>query len=288
MNEEQTHRIFFPVKNYNLNATLTSGQVFGWHQQLEGWEGVIDSKWIRLQLTADGLQVETVTPMHEVKWLAHYLQVELDLEAVLSTFPPDEPMQAAVKACYGLRILRQNPWECLASFILSSSKQIVQIQQIVKLLSHRFGQPVAVPRGHEARYSFPSADRIARCSEKELRACKMGFRAPYLKATAQQLTDGTVNLSQLDRMGLEAARSVLLDLPGVGHKIADCVLLFAFGFSNAFPIDVWIRQALEELYFDGRTVTQGQLQEYTVNHFGPYAGYAQQYLFHYRRTIKHL
>src|SRR5205807_10607765 len=111
-------------------------------------------------------------------------QAQVNLNEVLATFPADEAMRAAVGACRGLRLLRQDPWACLASFILSSTKQIVQIQQIVAALCERFGEPIATPPGHLAMHAFPSAKRLAQASEAELRACKMGFRAPYLRMTA--------------------------------------------------------------------------------------------------------
>ena len=134
--------MIFPVRNYDLDATLTSGQAFRW-KFLEGaWEGVIGSRWVRLQSSDKGILAEVATPVSDWSWLTEYLQLEVDLESVLLSFPDDEPMRAAVGACRGLRLMRQEPWECLASFILSSTKQIVQIQQIVSLLCHRFGAPL--------------------------------------------------------------------------------------------------------------------------------------------------
>jgi N-glycosylase/DNA lyase len=218
------------------------------------------------------------------QWLTHYLQLDIDLAEVLRAFPDDPPMRAAVAACRGLRLLRQDPWECLASFILSSTKQIVQIQQIIALLCERYGAPLAVPPASPPAFAFPSPARLARASEAELRACKMGFRAPYLLATARLIASGQFDLAPLQRQPLEAARAQLMLLPGVGPKIADCVLLFAYGFQSAFPVDVWVMKALRQLYFPRRRVSRPRLQRFAAAHFGPHAGYAQQYLFHYMRT----
>lgn len=229
-----------------------------------------------------GLRAETALPVTSWEWLVDYLQLGLDLGEVLRTFPQDEPMLAAVNRCRGLRLLRQDPWECLASFILSSTKQIVQIQQIIAALCLRFGEPV-VSAGVPAR-RFPSAARLAAASESDLRACKMGFRAPYLSATARTVAEGRVDLAALGQMGVEPAREQLLQLPGVGRKIADCVLLFAYGYQSAFPVDVWILKALREFYFPGKRVNLSRLHRFAATHFGPNAGYAQQYLFHYVRT----
>jgi N-glycosylase/DNA lyase len=203
---------------------------------------------------------------------------------MVRTFPDDEPMRAAVAACRGLRLLRQDPWECLASFILSSSKQIVQIQQIVTLLCDRYGEPLAVAPACPPAFAFPSPARLARATEAELRACKMGFRAPYLLATARLVASGQFDLARVQSLPLEAARVELMQLPGVGRKIADCVLLFAYGFQAAFPVDVWVLKALRQLYFPRRRVSPPRLHRFAATHFGPRAGYAQQYLFHYMRT----
>jgi N-glycosylase/DNA lyase len=276
----------FPVRDYDLAATFTSGQAFRWRRCGEGWVGVIGNRWVRLQADGFTIVAETAEPVADWAWLAEYLQLPLDLGAVFGTFPDDEPIRAAVAACRGLRLLRQDPWECLASFILSSTKQISQIQQIVSLLCERYGEPVAVPAGHAPVCAFPAAVRLARSSEAELRACKMGFRAPYLLATARTIADGQFDLGRVPRLPVEAARAELMTLPGVGRKIADCVLLFAYGCSQAFPVDVWVAKALQQLYFPRRRVRLPRLQQFATTHFGPNAGYAQQYLFHYMRKIR--
>ena len=274
----------FPVQDYDLAATLTSGQAFRWQETNGAWESVIAGRWIRLRAVAGAIADETAVTTSDWSWLEHYLQARTDLADILKTFPDDEPMRAAVAHGHGLRLLRQEPWECLASFILSSTKQIVQIQQIVALLCARFGEPLAVPPGHEPAFAFPTVERLALCSEADLRGCKMGFRAPNLLRTAQMITAGETNLAKLHALAVEEARAELVKLPGVGNKIANCVLLFAYGFQQAFPVDVWVMKALRELYFPKRRVSEKRLARFTATHFGPNAGYAQQYLFHYMRT----
>src|SRR5207247_5306638 len=139
---------------------------------------------------------------------------------VLASFPGDEPMRAAVAACRGLRLLRQDPWECLASFVLSSTKRIAQIQQIVVRLCEQFGEQVIVPPNHPPVYSFPGPGCIAAAGEAELRACKMGFRAPNLRAAAQMVAAGEVDLNRLSALSVSEARAALMRLPGVGRKLA--------------------------------------------------------------------
>jgi N-glycosylase/DNA lyase len=269
----------FPVCDYDLAATLTSGQAFRWIEKMGRWESVVSGRFVSLQARPDG--IHAYSPQPDWPALAHYLQVEGDLRSVIASFPKEAPMQAAVAACPGLRLLRQDPWECLASFILSSTKQIVQIQQIVAAVCNCYGDRV-----HENWNSFPSAQRLAALEESDLRACKMGFRAPYLLKTARMIASGEINLESIRSMKTAAAREALCQLPGVGEKIANCVLLFAYGFQDAFPVDVWVQKALRQLYFPKRNPSKKRLVKFIHTHFGPNAGYAQQYLFHYMRTKK--
>jgi N-glycosylase/DNA lyase len=281
-----------PVRDYDLDATLDSGQVFRWQKQNASWCGVIGKHPVRLTQTSGSIRAVTATPVENWNFLNEFLQTEIDLTGVLKTFPEDEPMRAAVAACPGLRLLKQDPWECLASFILSSTKQIVQIRQIVSLLCERFGEPCSVEpvarpgsaTGRTLQFSFPSPQRLAACSEAELRACKMGFRAPSLLAAARQIAEGKFDLERIRHLPHAEARAELMKLRGVGGKIADCVLLFAYGFDSAFPVDVWIERALQQLYFPRRRASEKRLRRFAATHFGPHAGYAQQYLFHYMRT----
>lgn len=274
----------FPVRDYDLVATLTSGQAFRWNLRDGWWQGVIGERWVRLQSCADGIVAETALPQKDWNWLRDYLQTEIELNATLLTFPDDEPMRASVAACRGLRLLRQDPWECLASFILSSTKQIQQIQQIVGLLCERFGSSVVTPSLHGQAHAFPQPERLAAASESELRACKMGFRAPNLLATARIVASSEIDLHGLRSCAVEEARERLIRLPGVGVKIANCVLLFAYGFQQAFPVDVWVMKALRQLYFPKRRPSPQRLRRFVATYFGPNAGYAQQYLFHYMRV----
>ena len=273
----------WPVTDYDLKRTLTCGQVFRWRPQEGVWTGVVSGRWVRLSPGSDGISAETACGQTTWAWLKEYLQVNVDLNAVVRTFPHDAPMRKAVRACWGLRLLRQEPWECLASFILSSTKQIAQIQQIIARLCERFGDELAVPAGQPPAFEFPRPECLARTTEAALRECRMGFRAPHLLRAARAVADGQLELARLGRLTLAEARAELQKLNGVGAKIADCVLLFACGFAQAFPLDVWMQRALRQHYFAGRRVPLRTLIQFAAGHFGPHAGYAQQYLFHYSR-----
>ena len=278
--------IILPVWNYDLAATLDSGQVFRWQNEGAGWTGVIGPRRVKLEAVAEGIRAETTGPVADWHWLQDYLQSQVDLAAILRTFPEDPPMQAALAACPGLRLLRQDPWECLASFMLSSTKQIVQIRQIIALLCERHGTVIDAPGTGAPAHAFPTPAQIARLSEDQLRACKMGFRAPNVLAAARRIDAGAFDLERLRMVPHDEARAELMKLRGVGGKIADCVLLFAYGFNAAFPVDVWIKKALQELYFPRRRASDKRLQHFAATHFGEHGGYAQQYLFHYMRTLK--
>jgi N-glycosylase/DNA lyase len=276
--------VFLPVKDYDLAATLDSGQVFRWRQQNGVWSGIVAQYHVRLKQERKGISAETDSAVEDWSWLREFLQTEIELEHILQTFPNDEPMNRAVTACRGLRVLRQEPWECLASFILSSTKQIVQIRQIVAQLCECFGEPLA--DGRDSFNAFPAAEKIASRTEADLRNCKMGFRAPSLLKTARDIVEGKVDLEKVRRLPYDEARAELMKFRGVGKKIADCVLLFAYGFDSAFPVDVWVERALQTLYFPKRRASEKKLLHFAATHFGPHAGYAQQYLFHYMRTKK--
>jgi N-glycosylase/DNA lyase len=278
----------FAVRDYDLETTLTSGQAFRWRPHNDSWVGVVHRNWVQLQTVDGHITARAISTDDDWTWLAHYLQIHEDLNSIIAGFPNDDAMRSAVVACRGLRLLRQDPWECLASFILSSTKQIVQIQQIVALLCERFGEVLAVPPGHKPAHAFPMPEKLASLSEQDLRDCKMGFRAPYLLAAARAIAEGRLVLSSLAQMPVADARDELLALPGVGPKIADCVLLFGYGFPSAFPVDVWVMKALRGLYFPRRKPTRSRLQRFTETYFGRHAGYAQQYLFHYMRTRSRL
>ena len=273
-----------PVAGYDLAGTLDSGQAFRWSLRDGWWHGVIHGTCARVRVNASGhFELEYLGTPEKLAALRHYFQLDLDWPSVERTFPAeDKVLQTAVAQCRGLRLVRQEPWECLASFICSSTKQIVQIRQIIHELSSRHGEPLTGFDG-SAHFAFPTPHRLAALTEEELRQCKLGFRAPYILGTARAVAEGRIDLEALKKLPVEAAREALIELPGVGRKIADCVLLFSLGFNEAFPIDVWIAKAMRQLYFPKRKMDGPKLIRFCARHFGPNAGYAQQFLFHAMR-----
>ncbi|MEY4300452.1 MAG: hypothetical protein RIR25_1688, partial [Verrucomicrobiota bacterium] len=182
-----------------------------------------------------------------------------------------------------LRIIRQPAWECLATFITSSMKQVAHIRQMSVALRGKFGRAV---RGTDLR-AYPSPAAIAAASEEDLRSCGLGYRAKNLRATAQRIASGDVDLDELQSRDDAGLRDALCDLPGVGRKVANCAMLFGYGRLAAFPVDTWIERILKRSYWRGRgKPTPLALEKKLSARFGPHAGYAQQYLFHHARTTQ--
>jgi N-glycosylase/DNA lyase len=279
-------RFFAP--GYNLEATLDSGQAFRWiHCGNDTWEGVVHKSWVKLCQQGTDLIVETCQnePSKNWYWLKDYLQIETQPDELLRTCPQDEYVRRTVQSCKGLRILRQEPWECLASFILSSCKQVTQIKQVISNICSRFGNIITIPEVNRIAYTFPEPEVIASTKISDLEKCKTGFRATYLKNAAELIASKKFDLNNLKNMDYPAARARLLTLPGVGPKIADCVLLFAFGFFEAFPMDVWIIRTLQKVYFGGAKVKRKDLEQFVHSYFGKNCGYIQQYFYHYARVV---
>ena len=276
--------------NFDLAMTLNSGQVFHWEKIGDGFCGMIADLPIIVEQRANFLKIRAgkldgFKPSSLERTVRRYFALDHPLGKICQSFPNDETMNAARDFCRGLRIIRQPKWECLATFICSSMKQVTHIRQISRALRQRFGQKEEI-LGHEI-FSFPSPDRLARTSEAELRKCGLGYRARNLLATAKRIASREVDLDSWQSLPDQELVDQLRDLPGVGAKVANCVMLFAYERIKAFPIDVWIERVLREKYFaKKRKVTVTNLAEFAANYFGPYGGYAQQYLFHHARMTK--
>ena len=280
-----------PVSDFDLAITLDSGQVFHWEKSGAGFIGAIGDVALYLEqrgnlLLARGSGGQLVR---------NYFALDHPLSEICASFPDDPAMAAATKFCRGLRIIRQPKWECLAMFICSSMKQVAHIRQISRKLRERFGEersphrvrPLADKVAGEVVFTFPAAERLASCSERELRKCALGYRAKNLLGTARAVASGKADLVSWTALSDVDLREKLCALPGVGAKVANCVMLFAYERLRAFPIDVWIERVLREKYFPrARKLNAARLRAFTEKYFGDHGGYAQQYLFHHARMSK--
>jgi N-glycosylase/DNA lyase len=264
--------------DFDLEKTLNCGQVFHWEKSGAGFVGAIGDKAVYVEQRDDQLHFAGVTE----KVMANYFSLDHPLANICRSFPCDPAMTAARDFCRGLRIIRQPRWECLATFICSSMKQVAHIRQISLALRKRFGTKRTINGNHV--YQFPSAARLGRSSERELRECALGYRAKNLLATARRVASGGADLEAWSKLSDDELRARLCELPGVGAKVANCVMLFAYERLRAFPIDVWIERVLKQQYFPRkRKITALQLREFCDRYFGEHGGYAQQYLFHHAR-----
>ncbi len=268
--------IFAP--EFNLRRTLECGQIFHAMPVSEGWQVLVDRIPLYIEQNE---RILRVSARHE-SLARNYLSLDHPLETVYATFPPDPFSRAALESCRGLRILRQPHWECLATFITSPMKQVAHIRQISLHLREHFGTPVS----GSLLNAYPTPEQLAPTTEQELRDCRLGFRAKSLLATARAVASGKMDLASLIKLPTAELRARLCKLPGVGRKVANCVLLFAYERLDAVPVDVWIARIL--LAMRRRKSSHLELERFSNRRFGAYAGYIQQYLFHHARMTRTL
>jgi N-glycosylase/DNA lyase len=277
--------------DFDLEKTLDSGQVFHWEKVGKGFVGTIADLPVCIEQRGEVLCVKVASASSRSlgrdaqdanATISSYFALDHPLAEICASFPDDPVMNAARQFCRGLRIVRQPKWECLATFICSSMKQVAHIRQISLALRRRLGERRRI--GNHFAYTFPLARRIARASENDLRECALGYRARNLLMTARLVRSGKANLEAWSTLSDADLREKLCALPGVGAKVANCVMLFAYERLRAFPIDVWIDRVLKQQYFPRKKkVTALQLHEFSETYFGEHGGYAQQYLFHHAR-----
>jgi N-glycosylase/DNA lyase len=281
-----------PAADFDLGMTLDSGQVFHWEKVGNGFIGTIGDRAVYVEQRGDVLKLckkectlDGLKPSSFARSVANYFALDHPLAEICASFPDDPIMNTARTFCRGLRIIRQPKWECLATFICSSMKQVAHIRQISLAVRNRFGDQRKID--NHVVYTFPSAQRIARASEQKLRKCALGYRATNLLATARLVAAGTADLEAWSALSDADLREKLCALPGVGAKVANCVMLFAYERLRAFPVDVWIERVLRQEYFSRKKkITPERLREFSETYFGERGGYAQQYLFHHARMNK--
>ena len=266
------------VAEFDLCRTLESGQVFHAMRAGHGWQVLVDRTLLYAEQRGRALYVRA----GQEDLARNYFALDHPLKSIYAKFPSDPFSRSALSTCRGLRILRQPRWECLATFIASPMKQVGHIRQISLELRARFGEPVSSSQVNV----FPSPARLAETTESELRECKLGFRASNLLACAVAIAAGEFDLEALAYESTAVARDRLCSLRGVGRKVANCVLLFAYERLDVVPVDIWIARVLQAMH--KRSASLIELEEFSNRQFGPYAGYIQQYLFHHARMSKTL
>ncbi len=271
----------------DLPSTLASGQCFRWRPGPAGaWVGVLGCNIVRLRMTPQGLAIESAPtlPADLAERIAAYLRLDDDLPAIQTRLSADSHVAMGIGHYPGLRLLRQDPWEALAGFILSSTSNIPRISRTMEAIAARYGSPVSLDG--ITRHTFPPREALAEAGELRLRELGCGFRAPYLAGAAMAVATGSLPLWKLRGASYAEALTALTSLHGVGDKVADCVMLFSLDRMEAFPADRWVRRAVAEWYGLGRNLNYQGVREWAWERFGADAGYANQLLFWDRRQMK--
>ncbi len=258
---------------FDIFQTFDCGQTFRF-ERVDDFtvEGVAYGRFLRLRQKGDKIEINCTLSEFEDIW-KHYLALDCEYSEINGYFAlgDDEVLRRAAEYGKGIRILRQDPWEALCSFIISQNNNIPRIKKIVSALSEGCGESFE----HKGRtlYSFPSAEALAKASEDEIFALKTGFRAKYISDAAKKVASGEIDLKKTAALSTEEAEKELLKIKGVGPKVASCALLFGFDKTDAFPVDVWVKKVFAKYYPNG----------FDIKSFGSSAGIAQQYLFYYER-----
>ena len=268
------------VPLFNLKHSIECGQVFGW-KKIGGWyQGAFKNHIILIKQEKDKLIFDSEVDCKD--FLMWTFRLDDNLEDIYLNISKDTFIRAAIEYARGLRIMRQEPFKCLISYICSANSNILNIERMLDNICRKFGSPIKF-KNYEA-HSFPSPKAIAATSLKELTRCKLGFRAKYVREVSKLIAAGRLNFFELRNLGYEEIKQRLLALPGVGEKVADCVTLFSFDKLEAFPVDVWIRRAMTKYYFNGKKVSDTKIRRFAHSYWDKYAGYAQEYIFYYVRS----
>ncbi len=276
----------FSDVDIDLDHTLDCGQVFRWEREGDWWVGVVNGDVIRARndIESGTVLVDSSLPR---EFVASYFRLDDDLSYILDSIDKDRYIREAIQRYRGLRLIRQEPWECMISYMLATASSIPTIKKRILLLSRMFGDEIG-----EGCYSFPDAKSLADASESDICECKLGFRAGRIQKAAQQVADGEFCFDELFKMDYLGARAQLMEIEGIGEKVADCILLFSLDKMESFPVDTHVRQAVEKYYsgdgyFGGGVgvdvdvkLSNHKMGEWGRGYFGEYCGYAQEYLYY--------
>ena len=268
-------------EDFNLKEILECGQCFRWKEQEDGsYIGVIKDGVMQVQELGEEIVFDGNIKGNFEEVCMEYFDLKRDYYEIKEKISKnDEKMKKAIEAGKGIRILKQDSWEMLISFIISAANNIPRISKTIENISRQFGKRIIWKE--KEYYLFPTPEELVKASREELRECNLGFRDSYVAKAAQMVVQKKILLESIEKMSYEEAKKYLMQIPGVGAKVADCILLFAYAKMEAFPVDTWIKKVMNELYFESSNITK--LNQYARQKFGNYAGIAQQYLFYYKR-----
>lgn len=271
------------IKDFDLKNTFLNGQCFRFDPYKGGYLGIALGKVIYLQKDGDNFLIDGVTKGEFDTLFSDYFDLKRDYKKITDSFKKEENLLKALEYGKGMRILRQDPWETLISFIISQNNNIGRIKSIISRLSTKYGTPIVYDE--TVFYLFPTPNQLKEVTEQDYKNLGLGYRAKYLEKTVKDVLDGKVDFENLKKIGYFKAKEQLLTLNGVGPKVADCILLFGLNYLDAFPVDTWIKKVMERLYLK-KSATNKEIWDYAQSAFGEYAGLAQQFLFYYGRENK--
>ncbi len=280
---ENNNIIIDNLTDFDISEVLECGQCFHFTKLAESnYELLAFGKYLNVSQQGTKLiMYNTSMDDFDLYWKV-YFDLDRDYSNIKSNILElDSRLKEAIEAKPGIRILRQEFFETLISFIISQNKQIPHIKQIVHTMSEKFGSKIELENGRKV-YTFPTVEQLIKVTENDLRECKVGFRAPYIKCAVDMVASGEITEEKLLSMSVDEARAKLMTIKGVGEKVANCVLLFGLGFTDTFPVDVWMKRIMEYMYFDDPQ-DKKVIEAFAMNKYGKLAGYAQQYLFYYGR-----
>lgn len=271
------------IQPFNFKKIADGGQAFRWNLQEDGaYVGVVGDYVFEISQNGDELVIGSNGEGEEIAFIKEYLDLHRNYNEIEREMLKFEELIPAVNFSSGYRILFQDPWETTISFIISANNHIRNIKRTIENICSTYGKPMDF-KG-ETYYAFPLPEVLAGVSADELQLTKCGYRAKYIIETAKIIASGKIDIYNFDNKSAEDMREKLLMLPGVGRKVADCIMLYSMRKFDAFPIDVWIKRILEHIYFNYKQVSLTKLQKFTEGRFGEIAGFVQQYLFYYSRN----
>ena len=269
------------IRDFNITHIFECGQCFRWNREDDGsYTGVVKNKVINVLQQENTVEFNNINT-DDFDIIKNYFDFDTDYETIKNTLNTDEIMAEAIKFGEGIRILNQEEWETMISFMISANNRIPVIKKVIENLSISFGDYIGNYRGKEY-FSFPTAERLSAAPVERILECKTGFRAPRIKAAATRFLYEKDKIYNIKNMSYDEGLAYLKTYKGIGDKVANCILLFSMKHFDTFPVDVWVRRVMQTLYVSKET-KDADIRKFAENKFGKYSGFAQQYLFYYAR-----
>ena len=269
------------IRDFNITHIFECGQCFRWNREDDGsYTGVVKNKVINVLQQENTVEFNNINT-DDFDIIKNYFDFDTDYETIKNTLNTDEIMAEAIKFGEGIRILNQEEWETMISFMISANNRIPMIKKVIENLSISFGDYIGNYRGKEY-FSFPTAERLSAAPVERILECKAGFRAPRIKEAATRFLYEKDKIYNIKNMSYDEGLAYLKTYKGIGDKVANCILLFSMKHFDTFPVDVWVRRVMQTLYVSKET-KDADIRKFAENKFGKYSGFAQQYLFYYAR-----